>query len=887
MELVFNKVKNHLFITKFSSNTSILALLCFVFLPASILAQTQSIEMLGTGSVPSPNLGPQTTVTIPFFHNYNNPNDDVATQYFPSLTATITLSNFQYFVSQNTNNDLGDDDNPPAVFGWRFNPEGELADGMADGDDEDMVVTFTALDESIDPDFNEYTIAEMQDFYSSTEPTPNAGINFTENRGAFIGVSFEGITEPYESAARYHVADMTITFNRPVDNPILHFFGLGGFWEYETEIDPEVFDFYINAASVEFDVLTSGLNLEVLSTNPNPNITCATNEVCGGLRVVDDNGTTQIINTWNIPDVIDTEDSEADDSGVASGSIIVQNEGVTTIELRMFARAINNITVAQNNLDDICLPGDGCFIGNEDFGWSGGSGGLPSYNIAHDLFILSISKEVVPDEIDLTVDSCWRMLSSPVTAYNIVDNETDPDSRRALTYNELIGQFWTQGGTTGYDFSGGDPNVLLWPNITGADESNWATVSSLDAPIPHGSGFLMSVFTDDELGVPGGWDKEILVTGSEPPAPVTIDGNTNANGWVLLGNPFKSPISISDFFAENTDFEPTVYIWDRNFSGGIQGGTLDPNTFGSWRTSTTELGDIVDDVIAPFQGFFVQNSGTPQTTVTFTNAMKTTGGQFYGKENTRMNYVRMELSGESLYNSMWVAFSDQGLMTQTLGDAFELQPLSAEYAMFGTRKSDGTIFDIAHLPVPDQDFKIPVALEVTRNGTYTIQATDFNLMLTHDLYFTDLETERSIRIDENFSYTFTINQAEKLFAEGINPCSMDLRKAKTIASNDRFLITSRPMNEQSVLPQQLALNQNYPNPFNPSTRISFELPQQSEVQLVVYDMVGRQVATLLNGTVQAGVHNVNFDASGLSSGVYIYRLQAGGATLTRKLTLVR
>jgi glucuronoarabinoxylan endo-1,4-beta-xylanase len=83
------------------------------------------------------------------------------------------------------------------------------------------------------------------------------------------------------------------------------------------------------------------------------------------------------------------------------------------------------------------------------------------------------------------------------------------------------------------------------------------------------------------------------------------------------------------------------------------------------------------------------------------------------------------------------------------------------------------------------------------------------------------------------------------------------------------------------------LHQNYPNPFNPSTIIRYELPKSSTVRLSVYDMLGREVSMLVNERKDAGVHEATFDASGLSSGVYLCRLQAGDFVQTRKLLLVR
>lgn len=93
--------------------------------------------------------------------------------------------------------------------------------------------------------------------------------------------------------------------------------------------------------------------------------------------------------------------------------------------------------------------------------------------------------------------------------------------------------------------------------------------------------------------------------------------------------------------------------------------------------------------------------------------------------------------------------------------------------------------------------------------------------------------------------------------------------------------------ENSGIPSDYGLSQNYPNPFNPVTKISFELPESGMVKLVVYNMLGEQIATLINGNLNAGIHFADFNASQFTSGVYVYRLEAGGKVFSKKMMLLK
>lgn len=93
--------------------------------------------------------------------------------------------------------------------------------------------------------------------------------------------------------------------------------------------------------------------------------------------------------------------------------------------------------------------------------------------------------------------------------------------------------------------------------------------------------------------------------------------------------------------------------------------------------------------------------------------------------------------------------------------------------------------------------------------------------------------------------------------------------------------------EQDELPVQVALKQNYPNPFNPATSITFELNNTEQVSLKVYNALGQEVATLVDGLRSSGQHQVSFNADDMSSGIYFYRLQTPTRSITRSMTLVK
>jgi len=881
---------------KFTKIIYLSSVLCLIA-TVNIFAQQQVLEFNQNGIPDNSTLGPGNSIVITFLNNIDNDAGDSNTgtdfnTYRPTTTATITLTNQQYSHPQNTGTG-----NPSTILGWEFFPneppvsgydtEADLINGLRqDGAADEIYRQLNEISTAIDNNF------------SSSEALIEDGISTSDNWGAFINTGFYGLNrQPFVDTEgdtlRYHMADMVIEFNEPVTNPILHFAALGGIWETSFTLDLgggfTAIGEYRNSATSDFDLIASSANstvsLSKLSGSAN-------------FEIITDGAFSSVRNT--------TLDPDAEDNA-AHGSVLVNGEDVTELTFRIYARGTDqpdDLGYSWSGRGTCADPIDetdpACWIVPI---YSGSTTSDPivsyaavldqnddplDYYIAEDAVLLSISTEVEPDEVELTEGESFRMLSSPV---------------ENTSYRELLGNLWIQGENVSNTDSG-DPNDLLpgSPNGTsniytwnlGLDDSNaWNSTLDVASNIPAGEGFLFTVFEDDDFSnsieSSEEFPKTLSVTGSEPTPPIINDGGGDEEGWLLLGNPFKDPIDVSVLTngSNTTNTNTVVYVWDRGTqtepAKGYRSATTVPGGEGL-------LGEIDNGVIMPFQGFFIQRTATTAAAeVDFTNrtALTTdTQGTFYRKEqeNKPNNVVRLEVNGQSLSNSMWLSFSDLSTMDRQVNDALELTPLTDRYTLMSTKKSDGVLLTIGQFPVPDENFEIPVSIETTDPGSYTLEATDFNLSIPYDLYFVDTEEEVSIRMDNNFSYNFDLNQAAKS-----NPASPEIRVPKIAKSQftDRFLITTQPKEFGSELPVDVALKQNYPNPFNPTTQISYELPQQSDVRLQVFDMAGRQVATLVNESVNAGTHTVNFDASSLSSGVYLYKLQAGSTVLTRKLTLIK
>ena len=388
--------------------------------------------------------------------------------------------------------------------------------------------------------------------------------------------------------------------------------------------------------------------------------------------------------------------------------------------------------------------------------------------------------------------------------------------------------------------------------------------------------------------------KTVSVTGSPDYAAVSPDLNNNSQ-FALVGNPFPFAVDFDEM--TKTGLTEVVYVYDyvavdspvtgdQQNTGGAGG------VFRSWNGS---VGSLTGGHVAPFQGFLVY-SNAESASLTIDADDRSTPVVYRGKEVANEPMVlSLELVGEGLYSTAWVHFSDDARASDGLDprDAFKLYPFSADYALMQTYARDGSGLEINHLPISGEAVTLPMDMQVTRSGSFVLRTTDWSLPEGWTVTLVDDQTGSSWSLNGGQEIVLELEASgamAKRAADGLTP------EVVTLDGSSRFRLKVEPGQTTSIdgdpsLPQAFALEQNYPNPFNPVTTIRYAVPASvgagAGVRLSVYDLLGREVAVLVDEVRAAGSHQVSFDASALGSGVYLYRLTAGAETITRRMTLIK
>jgi len=504
------------------------------------------------------------------------------------------------------------------------------------------------------------------------------------------------------------------------------------------------------------------------------------------------------------------------------------------------------------------------------------------------LIVTGNEVDVFTLEIEESDGEGWRFLSSPTSA----------------TYLELLEPVWTQGPlNSNFPSSQVSPNVLLF------DGTSYSSPLDLNTTMPHGSGVAVFLYNDDNLDSIPNWPKSLALSGLEGISPFHIGTSNGLNPgdgiYSILGNPFNSAISFDGFIS--SDIGGVVYVYDHactiqeqlDEDGGDSGGC-----FRAW--NGIGAGSLEGGRIAPFQGFFVFSTGSnPSITIPETAKTDIETDFYKGRENYPLIQLVASLN-DRLSAETWFSFSDEGSLERNQFDAPYLYPL--DYRPFLSLYSEaGKIpYSIKNLPTEfDEEIQIPIHIEgwqidnnssenmyMQKHGFAKIKwPTIKHAPSNWTLSLRDNLNGRMINMQRETSYRFEIaHSAKKSLGHNFNDNTL-LASSNLVDNEGRFTliiypyVTEEPFD--TIKPDQIALAQNYPNPFNPSTIIRYELPSESSVTLEVYSIEGQRVATLVNSQQPAGMHSVNFDASNLASGVYLYRLTAGTNVLSRKMILIK
>ena len=487
----------------------------------------------------------------------------------------------------------------------------------------------------------------------------------------------------------------------------------------------------------------------------------------------------------------------------------------------------------------------------------------------------------------------WRMLSLPVDGITVAElgarNVIQGFSGTNVLYPE-------------YDDANFDE---LDPNFYFRGPDSWVAPTDTDTPISSGTGFIW-YFWDDDAGPGVPLDAFTLsVPGVSPTEDVIVGGIHE--GFNLIGNPFADDLNLTglaDWGSGGAEIGTIAQVWSDETETHVTGASAT----GTWKL--VGLGALDGDAVAPWQGFMIENRGDAGIiTIPFADAGGDDAG-FYKEREPKFVQLDFELEGfdsgtgiRSIDRAVSLMFHADATDEWDRFDATKLTPLSGTYATlsFIGEQNGRSVHKARESRPVDHEGRItlPMSLDTYQmDGEFTIRWEGMDALPdAWRITLNDLHRDESVDLATTSSYTFrhagdqTIaKNSERLqMMKGIQP----MEPADTTdGEGGRFklIVDQTPLDVPDMdeeLPQELHLAQNYPNPFNPVTVIGYDLPRPSQVRLAVYDMLGREVAVLVDQHQDRGRYEVNWDASRFASGVYVYRIETGGQTISRRMTLVK
>lgn len=471
--------------------------------------------------------------------------------------------------------------------------------------------------------------------------------------------------------------------------------------------------------------------------------------------------------------------------------------------------------------------------------------------------------EFVPSQevtVNLSGNAGWRMLAPPVIdmPISVVSGATT---------------------ITGFDETREFKNFY-----TGYNGSTFTPPPDLTGELTNGRGFIIY---PTELPV------TFQTTGYEPIWDVSVSLHSDGLGLNLLGNPFASSFDVTKMAVSGGSLKSSVgQIWkpDTLSEGG-----------GSFVLTTDPA---VDGIIAPWQGFFIENDNA--TGITLPLPGKSSASRDVIQKTSSQpvrGLIALTFSGNDEKRGITTSdraaiiyFHENATDDWDLWDASKFYPLSSPFAVlsFSGEREGETVHKAQesrpyHLTDP---VEIPVNITVKNmNGEFTLSWERWiNIPDEWNVYLIDTEQNNVLDMRNRERYSFMYN-GDKSSKEGGPGIQSDLIMQST--SPARFKIVIDPDNLTSLydnyteIPLQFALYQNYPNPFNSGTKIRYDVADHTFLTIAVYDVLGRRVNEPVSGFHNPGTYEVYWDASALASGLYIYRMNVENAVFIKRMVLVQ
>jgi hypothetical protein len=486
--------------------------------------------------------------------------------------------------------------------------------------------------------------------------------------------------------------------------------------------------------------------------------------------------------------------------------------------------------------------------------------------VSNAVMLRFITVETAPSLAGQASQAGWYLMSNPLNT----------------SLGEMFSSIWTQGAINS-DAPSAQPTLFTFNPLT---SSYTAVTTDLDTTkVRSGQGVLAYIFAFDDYatGVPegGGWPKTLTNEGNPfqwNTASVAVvnddadlvEGTSGSEGFNLFGNPYAWPLRADSLIATLKRADPLansyVYRWNQPYQ--------------TWQLVTSGQ-------IRPYESVFIRAITTGlDADLEFSYADRYVEAP--GKVEAEPVFALTLTHPESgLTSSLGLRSDEKASIGIDPYDGYYLGTYSRTFANLFTQVGDQSLV-IQNLPTGlESELRMPLHVHASATGEFELSWDATEIPEGWSYVIEDPATGEIVDLADVTSHRFTITRALKATQDnGVFSMAASDEPALWLRVRGPGTITS--VDDRSTLPTEVELAQNYPNPFNPSTQIVYGVPSASNVRLEVYDMLGRQVAVLVNGeSMPAGRHTVRFDASRLASGVYVYRLQVGDKVMTRRMVLIK